>query len=92
MVDTCVGGTRGLTLPKSCFDVVDDNAEVMDAGVVEPLAKLIVAEFQDGDVERAVGEEHARRPRRLVRFGGIEPESLQLAKAERRFVEFVVPP
>ena len=59
---------HGFELLRPFLDVVDHDAEMMDADIVDALAKLVVGEFQDRDVEDAVGQKHAGRPRRFIRL------------------------
>src|SRR6059058_3854746 len=52
-------GAERLQMLGGLLRIVDQDAEVMHAGVIHPLADLVGLELQHRDVERAVAEEIA---------------------------------
>src|SRR6266851_532234 len=58
LVDVVLGAEAIEPLRKF-VDILDQDAEMMDAAEIHALAELVGLEFEDRHVERAVGQEHA---------------------------------
>src|SRR5262245_50908318 len=82
------GSAERLELGSPCVHVVHDHAEMMDAEKSFGHGQIIRRHLQDGEVDGAVGEKHARRARCMLRAGRIQAESIQLLELERLLEEF----
>src|SRR6266849_4802281 len=78
LVDVVLGAEAIEPLRKF-VDILDQDAEMMDAAEIHALAELVGLEFEDRHVERAVGKEHA------IGEHAVGPADLD--EIERLFVE-----
>ncbi len=58
LVDVVLGAEADELL-REFLDVLDQDAEMVDAAIVDALAELVGLELEDRHVKRAVGQEHA---------------------------------
>ncbi len=58
LVDVVLGA-EAFELLREFLDILDQDAEMVNAPVIDALAELVGLEFQDRHVERAVRQEHA---------------------------------
>ena len=58
LVDVMLGA-EAFELLREFLDILDQNAEMVNAPVIDALAELVGLEFEDRHVERAVRQEHA---------------------------------
>src|SRR5438876_9989963 len=58
LVDVMLGA-EAIEPLREFVDILDQDAEMMDAAEIHALAELVGLEFEDRHVQRAVAEEHA---------------------------------
>jgi hypothetical protein len=64
-------------------DILDEDAEMMEPGVIHAAADLVGLEAQDGEVDRAVAQMMAVGERAVVRANDLEIERLDVEIGHR---------